>query len=138
MTSYTVHRGESLSAIAKRFDTTWQELARINGLHDPNRIRVGQKIKLPGPPPSAARSSRSPARTRRDAPAPAHTEPSFMGRAEQGASEIWQSVRAAYDRLTKPAAARRPTARQRPPVSARPAPASGSQAVAVAGDVTEA
>ena len=74
-----------------------------------------------GPPPSAARSSRSPARTRRDAPAPApaDTEPSFMGRAEQGASEIWQSIRAAYDRLTKPAAPRRPTARQRPPASAR-------------------
>ena len=77
MTSYTVHRGESLSAIARRFGTTWQELARINGLHDPNRIRVGQRIMLPGPPPAPARDTRGPAKTSRTAP----PQPGFMDRA---------------------------------------------------------
>lgn len=134
MTSYTVHRGESLSAIARRFGTTWQELARINGLHDPNRIRVGQRIMLPGPPPASARSTRAPARTGRTAT----PQPGFMDRAEHEAREIWQRICAAYDRLTAPAVPQRPTVRHRPPAGTRPAPASGDQAIAVAGDVTEA
>ena len=133
MTSYTVHRGESLSAIARRFGTTWQELARINGLRDPNRIRVGQRIILPGPPPAAAPA----ARPRAKAPRPAPPHPSFMDRAEQEMSEIWQGVRAAYDRLIAPAP-KRHVARARPPAGTRPAPASDGQAIAVAGDVTEA
>jgi LysM repeat protein len=136
MTSHTVHRGESLSAIARRFGTTWQELARLNGLHDPNRLRVGQRIVLPGPPPAAARGARAPARTNR--PAPVQAQPGLMDRAEHEAVEIWQSVRAAYDRFTTPAAPQRPTGRPGPPAGARPTPASGEQAVAVAGDVTEA
>jgi putative chitinase len=134
MTSYTVHRGESLSAIARRFGTTWQELARINGLHDPNRLRVGQRIVLPGLPPAPAPSPRGPARTNR-APQP---KPSFMDRAEQEAIELWQSIRAAYDRLAKPVAPQRPTVRRRPSARTRSGPVLGEQAVAVAGDVTDA
>jgi hypothetical protein len=60
-----------------------------------------------------------------------------VDRAEQEASEIWQSMRAAYDRLTTPAVPQHPTGRPRRPVST-PAPSSGDEAVAVAGDVTEA
>lgn len=135
MTSYTVHRGESLSAIARRFGTTWQELARINGLRDPNRLRVGQRIVLPGPPPAPApRNTRAPAKTNRAASPPL----SFMDRAEQEASEFWQSVRAAYERLTTSTTPQRPSSRPRAPASTRPTPPSGNQAVAVAGDVTEA
>ena len=134
MTSYTVQRGESLSAIARRFGTTWQELVRINGLHNPNRLRVGQRIVLPGLPPAPPRSPRVPAKTSR-APQP---RPSFMDRAEHEASEMWQSIRTAYDRIAKPAAPQRPTVRRRPSATTRSAPVSGEQAVGVAGDVTEA
>ena len=47
---YTVARGDTLSAIASRNGTTWKELARLNGLQDPNRLRIGQRIALPPRP----------------------------------------------------------------------------------------
>ena len=50
---YTVARGDTLSAIAKRNGTTWQSLAQLNGLKDPNRSAPGQQLRLP-PPPAAA------------------------------------------------------------------------------------
>ena len=46
--SYTVVKGDTLSKIAKRFGTTYQELARINGISNPNVINIGQVLKLPG------------------------------------------------------------------------------------------
>ena len=45
--SYKVLRGDTLSGIAKKFGTTYQELARINGISDPNKIQVGQVLRLP-------------------------------------------------------------------------------------------
>ena len=43
---YTVKAGDTLSEIAERFGTTYQALARINGISNPNKIYVGQKIKI--------------------------------------------------------------------------------------------
>ena len=43
---YTVQRGDTLSGIAKRYGTSYQHLARINGIGNPNLIYVGQKIKV--------------------------------------------------------------------------------------------
>lgn len=45
--TYTVRRGDTLSAIARRYGTTTAELARINNISDPNRIYVGQSLKIP-------------------------------------------------------------------------------------------
>ena len=45
--TYTIVRGDTLSGIAKRFGTTYQEIARLNGIADPNKIRAGQVIKIP-------------------------------------------------------------------------------------------
>jgi LysM repeat protein len=45
--TYTVARGDTLSGIAARFGTTWQELQRINGIRNPNLIFPGQVIRLP-------------------------------------------------------------------------------------------
>jgi LysM repeat protein len=42
--SYKVKKGDTLSGIAKKYGTTYQELARINNISDPNKIYVGQKI----------------------------------------------------------------------------------------------
>lgn len=44
--TYTVQSGDTLSAIAKKFKTTYQELARINGISNPNIISVGQVLRL--------------------------------------------------------------------------------------------
>lgn len=40
--------GENLFRIGKAYDVPYQELARINGIADPHRIRGGQKIFVPG------------------------------------------------------------------------------------------
>lgn len=45
---YTVKSGDTLSAIARKYNTTYQKLAAYNGIANPNLIYVGQKIKIPG------------------------------------------------------------------------------------------
>ena len=45
---HTVSSGEALSRIAKRYGVTVQQLIAANGIRDPNRIRVGQRLKIPG------------------------------------------------------------------------------------------
>ena len=47
-TIYTVKAGDTLSGIAARYGTTYQKLAEYNGIANPNIIRVGQKIRIPG------------------------------------------------------------------------------------------
>jgi len=44
--THTVKAGDTLSAIARANASTADELARINGLANPNAIRVGQVLKL--------------------------------------------------------------------------------------------
>jgi murein DD-endopeptidase MepM/ murein hydrolase activator NlpD len=43
---YVVKRGDSLSAIARRYGLEYRELARWNGISDPSRIEVGQRLRL--------------------------------------------------------------------------------------------
>lgn len=45
--AHTVKAGDTLDRIARAHGTTWQTLARINGIDDPNRIFPGQSIRLP-------------------------------------------------------------------------------------------
>jgi len=42
---YIVKKGDTLSKIAAKYDTTYQKLAKLNGISDPNKIYIGQKIK---------------------------------------------------------------------------------------------
>lgn len=44
---YIVKKGDTLWAIANKYGTTWQKLAKHNKLKNPNRIYVGQKILIP-------------------------------------------------------------------------------------------
>ena len=44
--TYTVKRGDTLSAIAKRYKTTVAKLVKNNGIKNANLIYVGQKIKI--------------------------------------------------------------------------------------------
>lgn len=43
---YTVKRGDTLSGIASKYGTTYQRLAQINGIANPNKIYPGQKIRV--------------------------------------------------------------------------------------------
>lgn len=48
LTTYTVQAGDTLSGIASKYGTTYQELARINNIANPNVIYPGQVIKING------------------------------------------------------------------------------------------
>ncbi|MCY3797283.1 MAG: LysM peptidoglycan-binding domain-containing protein [Chloroflexi bacterium] len=66
--TYTVQRGDSLAIIAAKFNVNYLELARLNGIADPNILHVGQVLQVPGAPPPAA-----------PAPAPAEAGPAPAG-----------------------------------------------------------
>lgn len=46
--TYTVNKGNTLSAIAKKYGTTVAKLVKDNNIKNPNLITVGQKIKIGG------------------------------------------------------------------------------------------
>lgn len=45
--TYTVKSGDTLTALAKRFHTTVDELTRLNGIKNKNLINAGQVLKVP-------------------------------------------------------------------------------------------
>ena len=48
--TYTVQSGDSLSKIAKQFygdANKYMDIARANGIQDPDKIRAGQELKIP-------------------------------------------------------------------------------------------
>lgn len=42
--TYTVKSGDTLSEIAEKYGTTYQKIAKDNGISDPNKIYTGQKL----------------------------------------------------------------------------------------------
>jgi LysM repeat protein len=74
-TEYIVQRGDTLSRIAQRFNTTVAALAQLNNIVNPNRIQVGQRLIVPGtggavatatsPAPTATSQSPAPVPTTR-------------------------------------------------------------------------
>jgi surface antigen len=52
--TYVVSGGDTLSAIATRYGTTWQNLASYNKLANPDRIYIAQHICVPGKGKSTA------------------------------------------------------------------------------------
>ena len=48
MTSYTIKRGDTLSALAARFHTSVGKLAKANGIKNPNLIYAGARLNIPG------------------------------------------------------------------------------------------
>lgn len=55
--AYVVKAGDTLSGIAAKFGTTYQYLASVNGIADPNKISVGQVLKVPSAGSSKPASS---------------------------------------------------------------------------------
>lgn len=48
MSTYTVKKGDTLSSIAKKYGTTYQAIAKVNGISNPNYIRTGQTLTING------------------------------------------------------------------------------------------
>jgi flagellum-specific peptidoglycan hydrolase FlgJ len=44
--AYIVQKGDTLTAIAKKYNTTVQNLVRLNNIKNPDLIKIGQKIKI--------------------------------------------------------------------------------------------
>jgi LysM repeat protein len=69
-TVHTVARGENLYRIGLRYGVSWVRLAQFNNIANPNRITVGQQIRIPGPSDPIPQPTPSP-----------HTETTYIVRA---------------------------------------------------------
>lgn len=45
--TYKVVKGDTLSAIGKKFGVAWQKIAELNGIADPKKLQIGTVLKLP-------------------------------------------------------------------------------------------
>jgi LysM repeat protein len=48
--TYTVQRGDTLSAIATQFGTTVAAIVAANDIRDPDVLNVGQTLEIPAEP----------------------------------------------------------------------------------------
>jgi murein DD-endopeptidase MepM/ murein hydrolase activator NlpD len=70
MATYTVKKGDTLSAIAKQYGTTYQDIAKANGISNPDVIHVGQTLNIGNDDSSATQSTTTnPTQTETKAPA---------------------------------------------------------------------
>ncbi len=73
--TYLVQKGDTLGAIAKRYDVKVSELMTANGISDPRSLRAGQKLYIPGqggtPPPASTSKPKSSSPAPVPAPVPA-------------------------------------------------------------------
>ena len=51
--TYAIGKGDTLSKIAARHGVSAEDLAKANGITDPNRIRAGQSLTIPGQAPQS-------------------------------------------------------------------------------------
>jgi len=79
--------GESLSTIASRYNTSVSTLMAMNGLSNPNRIRAGQNLRLPGNAQVAANAATPAVKA---VPAPAGTSATYVVRS---GDSLWSIAR---------------------------------------------
>lgn len=77
-TSYTIRKGESLSAIAARNKMGWKTLADYNYLTNPNSVRAGQVILIPPAPGSLVVPSTATTTPVTPPPAPANSGNTYV------------------------------------------------------------
>ncbi len=63
MSTYVIRSGDTLSAIAARYNTSVAALAQANGIANPNLIYAGRTLQIPGTAPAPAPSAASTAMT---------------------------------------------------------------------------
>jgi len=66
--TYTIQKGDSLSKIAKRYGVRSKDLAAANGISNPNKIRIGQKLKVPSRASSTSSTTPAPSAPSPSAP----------------------------------------------------------------------
>tara|TARA_R100001015_G_C4629980_1_gene191256 strand:- start:755 stop:1135 length:381 start_codon:yes stop_codon:yes gene_type:complete len=54
MATYKIKSGDTLSQIAKKYNTTVKTLQKINNIKDPNKIRAGKSLSVGIPKPQTA------------------------------------------------------------------------------------
>ncbi len=72
--TYTVRGGDLLSTIAAKFNINYFELARMNGIVNPDAISVGMVLQVPGAPPPPEPQEQAPTENV-EAPAPTGPAP---------------------------------------------------------------
>lgn len=89
---YRVERGDTVSKIARAKRTSVANIARWNGLSNPDAIEVGQVLRV-APPPGSATSATSAAAssgsTDTNAGTQSATQSSAQGKAGPGVSLVW-------------------------------------------------
>jgi LysM repeat protein/predicted chitinase len=73
--SWVIQRGDSLWALSQRFGVSVDDLVRANGLRNPDRIRVGQVLVIPGSAPSPVTPAPEGTAPEQEAPAPEQEAP---------------------------------------------------------------
>jgi LysM repeat protein len=46
--THSVQKGDTLSSIASSYGVSWKRLAEYNGITNPNQLKVGQELRIPG------------------------------------------------------------------------------------------
>ena len=77
--TYIVQRGDSLAIIAANYNINYFELARLNGIANPDVLRVGQVLQVPGAPPPAPAPETGPAPAGPAPPSTANTSGFELG-----------------------------------------------------------
>jgi len=88
---HTIARGETLIAIAARYDVSVAAVQELNGITDPRRLQVGQQIFIPPPPAAAPSGESSP--TPVSTPLPVDIGPVYFGHSLNGGLWLLGEVR---------------------------------------------
>ncbi|WP_375771246.1 LysM peptidoglycan-binding domain-containing protein [Archangium gephyra] len=122
MSTYRIRSGDTLSGIARRHNTTVDELARANKIEDPNQIRAGERLQIPDgfDAPSTQGTRRRPRGRPVDTFTPA-TRP------QARASAAPTSATRPPNRPARPGTAAAPTSATRPQARGSAAPTSATR-----------
>ncbi|MBQ7251970.1 MAG: LysM peptidoglycan-binding domain-containing protein [Kiritimatiellae bacterium] len=91
--TYVVKPGDALSKIAAAHGVKTKALMEANGIKDANKIRIGQKLKIPGASAEAAAPAAAPAKEK----VAKKAEPKAAPKAEEPAAKAEDKAEAAFE-----------------------------------------